>query len=84
MNLFKISFYGCKRILIWQKILQFFWRLYLNFFFNITVNVNFFSDLKFEYFCEFYPEILIQVSLKEETKIDGTGYEIFSEKITGP
>ena len=31
---------------------------------NIIVNVNFFSDLKFEYFCEYYPEILLQVSLK--------------------
>ena len=33
-------------------------------FFNIIVNVNFFSDLKFEYYCEYYPEILLQVSLK--------------------
>ena len=32
--------------------------------FNIIVNVNFFSDLKFEYNCEYYPEILVQVSLK--------------------
>ena len=31
---------------------------------NIIVNVNFFSDLKFEYYCEYYPEILLQVSLK--------------------
>ena len=34
------------------------------FFLNIIVNVNFFSDLKFEYYCEYYPEILLQVSLK--------------------
>ena len=33
-------------------------------FLNIIVNVNFFSDLKFEYYCEYYPEILLQVSLK--------------------
>ena len=33
-------------------------------FLNIIVNVNFFSDLRFEYFCECYPEILPQVSLK--------------------
>ena len=32
--------------------------------FNIIVNVNFFSDLKLEYYCEYYPEILLQVSLK--------------------
>ena len=31
---------------------------------NIIVNVNFFSDLKFKYYCEYYPEILLQVSLK--------------------
>ena len=29
-------------------------------FLNIIVNVNFFSDLRFEYFCECYPEILLQ------------------------
>ena len=33
-------------------------------FLNIIVNVNFFSDLKFEYYCEYYPEILLQVSLE--------------------
>ena len=31
---------------------------------NIIANFNFFSDLKFEYYCEYYPEILLQVSLK--------------------
>ena len=31
---------------------------------NIIVNVNFFSDLKLEFYCEYYPEILRQVSLK--------------------
>ena len=34
------------------------------YFLNITVNVNFFSDLKFEYNCQYHPEILLQVSLK--------------------
>ena len=33
-------------------------------FLNIIVNVNFFNDLKFEYYCEYLPEILLQVSLK--------------------
>ena len=53
-------------------------------FVNIIVNVNFFSGLKFEYYCEYFHEILLQISLKYETKIDGRGHEIFSEKITGP
>ena len=48
------------------------------------MNVNFISDLKFEYYCEYYPQILLQVSLKLETKIDRRGHEIFPEKITGP
>ena len=30
----------------------------------IIVNVNFSSDLKFEYYCEYYPEIPLQVSPK--------------------
>ena len=30
----------------------------------IIVNLNLFSDLKFEYYCEYYPEILLQVNLK--------------------
>ena len=33
-------------------------------FLSITVNVNFFSDLKFEYYCEYYPAILLEVSVK--------------------
>ena len=38
--------------------------LFEYYFLNIVVNVNFFSDLKFEYYCDYYPEILLQVSLK--------------------
>ena len=34
------------------------------FFLNIIVNANFFSDLKFEYYYEYYPEILLEVGLK--------------------
>ena len=34
------------------------------YFLNIIVNVNFFSDFKFGYYCEYYPEILLQESLK--------------------
>ena len=43
---------------------------------SIIVNVNF-SDLKFEYYCQYHPEILLQASLKSETKIDGTGHKKF-------
>ena len=38
--------------------------LFEYYFLNSIVNVNFFSDLKFGYYCEYYPEILLQVSLK--------------------
>ena len=31
---------------------------------NIIVNGNFFSDLKFEYYREYYLEIMLQVSFK--------------------
>ena len=57
--------------------------LFEYYFLNIIVNVNFFSDLKLEYYCEYYPEILLQVSLKQETKIDERGHKISSETITG-
>ena len=68
---------------IWQKILEVFRGIYLNIIFWILIaNVNFFSDLKFEYYCDYYPEILQQVSLKKETKIDERGHIIFSKKIT--
>ena len=38
--------------------------LFEYYFLNMFVNVNFFSDMKFEYYCEYYPEILLQVGLK--------------------
>ena len=38
--------------------------LFEYYFLNIAVNINCFSDLKFEYYCEYYPEILLQESLK--------------------
>ena len=34
------------------------------YFLNIIVNIISFSYLKFEYYCEYYPEMLLQVSLK--------------------
>ena len=39
-------------------------KLFEYYFLNIIVNFNFFIDLKFEYYREYYPEILLQVSLK--------------------
>ena len=45
--------------------------LFEYYFLNIIVNVNFFSDLKFEYYCQCYPEVLLQASLKKETKLMG-------------
>ena len=38
--------------------------LFEYYFLNIIVNVNFLNDMKFEYYCECYSEILVQVSLK--------------------
>ena len=38
--------------------------LFEYYFLNIIVNVNFFSDLKFEYYCEYYSGIMLQVRLK--------------------
>ena len=58
--------------------------LFEYYFLNIITNVNSFGNLKFERYYEYYPGILLQVSLKQETKIDGRGHGIFSEKITGP
>ena len=43
-----------------------------DYFLNIVVNGNLFGDLKFEYYCEYYPVILLQVSLKYKTKISKT------------
>ena len=58
--------------------------LFEYYFLNTIMNVNFFSDLKFEYYCEHYPEILLQVSFKYETKINSRCRELFLEKVTGP
>ena len=50
--------------------------LFEDYLLNIIVNANFFSDLKFEYYCEYNPQTLLQVNLKQQTKIDGRGDEI--------
>ena len=38
--------------------------LFEYYFLNIIAKANLLSDLKFEYYCEHCPEILLQVSLK--------------------
>ena len=55
--------------------------LFGNYCLNIIVNVNFFSDLKFEYYCEYYPKVLLQVSLK--LKFMGGTMKYFSKKLLG-
>ena len=47
-----------------KNIRSFLKNLFEYYFLNIIINVKYFSDLKFEYYCEYYPEILLQVSLK--------------------
>ena len=66
-----------------KNIRRFLENLFEYYYLNIVVNVNFFNDLKFEYYYEHYPKILLQESLKKETKIDGRDPERFSKKITG-
>ena len=47
-----------------KNIRGFFDNLFEYYFLNIIVNVNFVSDLKFEYYYECSPEILLQESVK--------------------
>ena len=47
-----------------KNIVGFLENLFKYHFLNTILSVKFFSDLKFEYYCEYYPEILLQVSLK--------------------
>ena len=49
--------------------------LFEYYFLYIIVVVNFFSDLRFEYYCEYYLEILLLVSLNKN--LDGRAHEIF-------
>ena len=53
------------------------------YFLNIIVNLNFFSDLKFEYYCEYYPEILLQDSLNKKLKLMGGAMKYFPKKLQG-
>ena len=53
--------------------------LFEYYFLIIIVNINFFSDLKFEYYCEHCPGILLQVSLK----LMGEAMEYFLKKLLG-
>ena len=51
-------------------------------FLNIIVNVNFFGDLKFEYYCEYYSEVLLQENLKK-LKLIGGAMKYFPKKLLG-
>ena len=66
MNLLEIIFIllSQKNFAVANSIRGFLDNLIEYYFLSIITNVNFFSDLKFEYYCEYYPEILLQVSLK--------------------
>ena len=66
MNLLEIIFIllSEKNFAVANSIRAFLDNLIEYYFLSIITNVNFFSDLKFEYYCEYYPEILLQVSLK--------------------
>ena len=43
-----------------KNVRGFFENLFEYHFLSIIVNFNFLSDLKFEYYCYYYPEILLQ------------------------
>ena len=64
------------------KILEAFWRKLIIFWILLWMSAS--LVIWNLYIAEHYPEILLQVSLKQESKSDGRGHEIFSEKITGP
>ena len=46
------------------KSIRFFGEFILILVYEYYCAVNFFSELKFEHYCEYYPEILLQESLK--------------------
>ena len=45
-----------------KNIKDFLENLFEYYFLNIIVSDNLFSNLKFEYYCDYYPEILLQES----------------------
>ena len=47
-----------------KNIRDFLENIFEYYFLNIIVHIKFFSDFRFEYYYEYYPEILLQVSLK--------------------
>ena len=50
------NFIVVKEFLYDKNIRGFLENLFEFHFLNIIANINFFSDLKFEYYCEYYPE----------------------------
>ena len=63
-----------------KNIRRFFENLFEYYFLNTIENVNFSSDLKFEYYCEYHPEIMLQESLKK--RMGGTT-KYFLKKLQG-
>ena len=63
-----------------KNIRRFFENLFEYYFLNIIENINFSSDLKFEYYCEYCPEIMLQESLKK--RMGGTR-KYFLKKLQG-
>ena len=66
------------RILIWQKILEVFWRLYLNIILWMLTSLVIWNLILH---CEYYPEILLQVSLNQKLKLIGGVMKHFLKKL---
>ena len=60
-----------------KNIRDFLENLFEYYFLSIILNVNFFSDLKFEYYCEYFPEILLQVTVNKKLKLMGGAMKYF-------
>ena len=46
----------------------------------MLLSMLFFSNLEFEYYCEYYPEILLQVRLNKKLKLMGVTMKNFPKK----
>ena len=64
MNFLEVIFIVVKEFCYVKNSRGFLENLFDYYFLNIIMNVNFFSDLKFEYYCKYHSEILLEVSLK--------------------
>ena len=84
LEIFLNFLYYCKRILIWQKYYGFFGEFIWILFFECYCECWLFSDVNFEYYSEYYPEILLQVScLNKKLKLMGGAMKYFPQKLLG-